>query len=271
MRAAIDSLAPMIGQDEARRDVRMLMAAATGWTSAGVAARRDEPLADAAPHFDQLLGRRLCGQSVAHILGQTEFYGRTFDVGMGDLAPRPDTETLIDLALSDPWTTLLDLGTGTGIIAITLLLERPEARGLATDLRADWYGTARANAQRMDLGDRLTFLASDWFARVSDRFDLIVSNPPYVTEADYATLQTEIAAWERREALTPGGDGLDAYRAIAAGAPAHLTRGGRLLVEIGHDQGEAVAALFTAAGLEDVAVHPDINGKDRVVSARSSA
>jgi release factor glutamine methyltransferase len=113
--------------------------------------------------------------------------------------------------------------------------------------------------------ERAAFLQSDWFAGVEGRFDLIVSNPPYIAAADMPGLSPEVRH-DPAIALSPGGDGLDAYRAIAAGAGAHLAAGGRLLVEIGHEQGAAVAALFRAAGLAEVAVHPDINGKDRVVA-----
>lgn len=272
LRAAAGTLSDRLAPEEALRDARLLMQHATGWTGAGVLSRDRDPLDPAlAADFAVLIQARSAGKSVPHIVGWTEFHGRRFAVGPGDLAPRPDTETLIEVALSETFGTVLDLGTGTGIIAQSLLLERPGARGLATDLSDDALRTARANAAGHGLEGRLTHQVADWFSGIAGQFDLIVSNPPYVTEAAYGELPPEITDWERRAALTPGGDGLDAYRAIAAGAADHMTLGGRLIVEIGWDQGAAVSRIFETAGLDAIAVHPDINGRDRVVGARKLA
>ena len=174
-------------------------------------------------------------------------------------------------ALAQPFSRLVDLGTGSGAIAVTLLAERAEAHGLASDISQAALDMAARNALRHGVAGRLDLQCADWWAGIAGRFDLIVSNPPYVSAADYAGLAPEITQWEPRGALTPGGDGLSAYRQILGGMAPFLALGGRCLVEIGAEQGRDVAGLFTAAGLVDVAVHPDLNGKDRVVSGRLRA
>jgi release factor glutamine methyltransferase len=267
-------LAPLIGREEARRDARRLLAEATGFTAAALlAADRDPVPPEAHAIADAWLDRRAAREPLAQILGTWDFWGRSFAVTRDVLTPRPDTETLVEVALAEPFARLADLGTGSGILAVTLLAERSEATGLATDLSAAALGVAERNARAHGVAERLDLAQGDWWQAVPApaRFDLIVSNPPYVTEADYAALAPEITRFEPREALTPGGDGLAAYRAILAGLPRHLAPGGRLAVEIGADQGAAVAGLFSDAGLEDVSVTPDVNGRDRVVLGQLGA
>ncbi len=256
--------------NDAEREARLLLCHALGWSAASLLTRLSEPwpAGDAPGRFIAALTARMDRQPLAQIVGEWPFYGRDFRVTSDTLTPRPDTETLIEHALAGSFTRLLDLGTGTGAIAVTLLAERPSATGVATDISMTALEIARENAALHGVADRLTLTHAAWFEGLAGRYDLIVSNPPYVTEAAYATLAPEVTRWEPRLALTPGGDGLDAYRAIVNTAPAYLDTGGRLLVEIGHDQGQAVAALFAAAGLADIAVHPDINGADRVVAGR---
>jgi release factor glutamine methyltransferase len=204
---------------------------------------------------------------VAQITGERLFRGRAFRVTRDTLDPRPETETLVDHALQSPFASVLDLGTGTGCILITLLAERPGVRGLGVDLSPAALEVARANAQRH--GVAADFALSDWFGAVTGRFGLIVANPPYIAAAEMAGLAPEVRDWEPRLALCPGDDGLAAYRAILGGTAAHLAAGGRLVVETGAEQGRAVAALFAAAGLADVRVLPDLDGRDRVVSGRA--
>ena len=211
---------------------------------------------EVAARFEAAIAARLQRQPVSQITGTRAVWKHRVEVTPATLDPRPETETLVALALEAPFTRLLDLGTGTGVIALSLLAERPAATGVATDLSA------------AALADRVRLVRSDWFGAVEGAFDLIVSNPPYITAAEMADLAPEVRDWEPHLALTPGGDGLSAYRAIAAAAPAHMAPGGRLLVEIGHRQGAAVVDIFRAAGLDAAAVHADIDGRDRVVSAR---
>jgi release factor glutamine methyltransferase len=264
-------LEPLVGR-EAGREARLMLGAASGWSAARVAVARDEALEpDVGERLEAMLARRLAREPLALILGEWGFFGRSFAVTRDTLVPRPDTETLVELALAEPFGCVIDLGTGSGAIAVTLLAERGGASGVATDLSAGALAVAGGNAARHGVAGRLAFLRADWWQGVEGRFDLIVSNPPYVSAAEYDALAPEITRYEPRGALTPGGDGLSAYRAILAGVGAHLSPGGRVLVEIGAAQGAAVAALFEAAGLDAVAVHPDMAGKARVVSGRSRA
>ncbi|RMA41885.1 peptide chain release factor N(5)-glutamine methyltransferase [Rhodophyticola porphyridii] len=260
------------GLDGADRDARWLMAGALGVPPDRVILRLQDPLSDpAACSFETAIARRLDREPVSHILGGRWFYGRWFRVTRDVLDPRPETETLVDLALNAPFSTVLDLGTGTGCILLSLLAERPGATGLGTDISPEALAVAERNATGLGLSDRLDLRLSDWTADVTGRFDLIVSNPPYISAAEMADLAPDVRDHEPHLALTDGGDGLAAYRAITAGAPHHLARGGRLLVEIGWTQGPAVSALFRAAGLEEIAVHSDMDGRPRVVSGQARA
>lgn len=266
-RAALEALCHVQSREDAAREARLILQEATGWSAARCAtADPDDMPPDAQVQADAMVLRRKSHEPLSQILGAWSFYGRDFVVSPHVLTPRPDTETLIDVALEQPFSRLLDLGTGSGAIAITLLAERPCATGLATDLSLEALEVAGRNAAALGVDGRLRLMTADWFAGLVGQFDLIVSNPPYITAEAYGALDPTVRDWEPRLALTPGGDGLSPYRKICCGASGVLAAGGRLMVEIGHDQGEAVAALLEAAGLADVRVHPDINGKDRVVS-----
>jgi len=268
LRAAISRL-DAAGIAGAPRDARLMLAHAMGIGSDRLGLHLADPLADdAAERFDGYVSERLRRRPVAQIVGRRLFWGRPFRVTSDTLDPRPETETLIEAALAVPFDTVLDLGTGTGCILLTLLAERPAARGLGTDLSDAALAVAAANADALGLADRARLLRSDWFASVTGRFDLILSNPPYIAAAEMADLAPETRDWEPHAALTPGGDGLDAYRAITAGAAAHLQPNGRLMMETGPDQGVAVADLCQKAGLTDVTIRRDLDGRDRVVAAR---
>jgi release factor glutamine methyltransferase len=184
------------------------------------------------------------------------------------LDPRPETETLIAAALDVPFADVLDLGTGSGAIVLTLLAERNDARARAVDLSPAALDVAQRNAQALGVDGRVAFVQSDWFAQVTGQYDLIVSNPPYIATSEVADLSPDVRDWEPRMALVPANDdgtGLAAYRLICAQAPRFLRAGGALMVEIGPTQGPDVAALFTAAGLQDVAILTDLDGRARVV------
>ena len=213
---------------------------------------------------------RASGRSVAHVTGRQAFWGRDFAVTLDTLVPRPESETLVEAALAEPFARVLDLGTGTGCLAVTLLAERPGAAGVATDLSDAALAVAARNARTHGVSGRLHLLRSDWWEGVEGTFDLVVSNPPYIAEGEMASLAPEVRA-EPRMALTPGGDGLGAYRAIVGGLVCHLAPGGRVLLEIGIGQGAAVTALLRAAGLDAVALSPDMDGKDRVAQGRAPA
>jgi len=258
------------GIDGAARDARRLMAHVLGLSPDRVTLHLADPLgAEPRAGFADLLARRAAREPVAQITGRREFWGRSFRVTRATLDPRPETETLVEQALAAPFARILDLGTGTGCILLSCLAERRMAQGVGVDLSPEALAVARANASDLGLTARVDLRCSDWFAAVEGRFDLIVSNPPYIAADEMAALAPEVRDWEPHLALSPGGDGLAAYRAILSGVGPHLAPGGRLLLEIGWQQGAAVAALAQAAGLRDVRVLPDLDGRDRVVAAQA--
>ncbi len=256
------------GVEGAGRDARVLLAHAIGVGADRLTLHlQDQVSVPQQAAFDAAVTARAARQPVAQITGRRLFWGQWFQVTRDTLDPRPETETLVAEALARPFLKLLDLGTGTGCILLSCLKSMPAAQGVGVDLSEAALAVARANAGALGLEGRARFQRSDWFGAVTGSFDLIVSNPPYIAAGEMEGLAPEVRDWEPHLALTPGGDGLDAYRAIARGAGARLMPGGRLLVEIGPDQGPAVAALLHAAGLEAIRVLPDLDGRDRVVAA----
>nr|WP_205911969.1 peptide chain release factor N(5)-glutamine methyltransferase [Rhodobacter sp. SGA-6-6] len=257
------------GVEDAPRDARLLMAHALG-----VAPDRltlhigDEMTGPQAQVFEEAVAARVARKPLSQITGRRLFWGRSFRVTADTLDPRPETETLVAEALAGSFSTVLDIGTGTGCILLTLLAERPDATGLGTDISPAALAVARENAAALDLAIRADFRQTSWLDGIETRFDLIVSNPPYIAADEMPALAPEVRDHEPLAALTDGADGLTAYRALAAQAPAVLVPGGRLLVEIGPAQGRAVAALFAAAGLADIRILQDLDGRDRVVAAR---
>ncbi|MFN5828672.1 MAG: peptide chain release factor N(5)-glutamine methyltransferase, partial [Rhodobacterales bacterium] len=210
---------------------------------------------------------RVARQPVSQIVGGRLFWGRWFRVTPDVLDPRPETETLIAAALDGEFSRVLDLGTGSGAILITLLAERGAATGTGVDLSPKALSVAAANAAALSVAGRATFVQSDWLSAVSGRFDLVVANPPYIAEAELPGLSPEVRLWEPRLALTPGGDGLDACRSILRDVRSVLLPSARVLLETGASQGDAVAALCQSAGLQAVTVLQDMDRRDRVVSA----
>ncbi|WP_335946445.1 peptide chain release factor N(5)-glutamine methyltransferase [Salipiger bermudensis] len=225
--------------------------------------------------FNAVIESRAAYVPVSHITGRRQFYGREFLVTPEVLDPRPETEILIEAALAGPFSRVLDLGTGSGCILLTLLSEREGATGIGTDLSEEALEVAFWNRNALRLEARAALARGSWFGALGEddreRFDLIVSNPPYIALDEMDDLSPEVRDHEPRMALTDEGDGLTAYRMIAAGAPSHLIPGGRLMVEIGPSQGAAVADLFRSAGLQEVAVITDLDGRDRVVVGRIAA
>lgn len=211
-----------------------------------------------------LVARREAREPLSHLIGYRPFYEHEFEVTPDVLDPRPETETLVRAALDGPFDHVLDLGTGSGAILLSLLAARPGATGTGTDISAATLRVAARNADRMGLSARCTLLRSDWFEQVNGPYDLIVANPPYIAADEMPALAPEIA-YEPRIALTDEGDGLSAYRMIVRGAAACLAPGGRLMLEIGWRQGDDVAALLRSVGFEPVGLQPDLEGRDRVV------
>jgi len=256
------------GVEDAARDARVLLAHALDIGHDRLTLHLPDDMT--APQEQVYVGAvqaRIARQPVAQITGRRLFWGLSFRVTRDTLDPRPDTEALVAEALSKPFQKILDLGTGTGCIVLSCLKCMPAARGVGIDISQAALVVAAGNSSDLGLEARVRFQLSDWFAAVSGTFDLIVANPPYVAAEEMPGLAPEVRDWEPHQALTPGGDGLDAYRVIARGAGARLMPGGRLLVEIGSTQGVAVAGLFAAAGLDDIRILPDMDGRDRVVAA----
>jgi len=268
---AIRDAASRLPGDAARLEAELLLAHAMqrprSWFYAHASDVLDAADAEA---FEALVKRRLHGEPVAQITGQRGFWSLELTVTADTLIPRPETELLVELALdrmprSEPMR-VLDLGTGTGAIALAIASERPLADVTATDASADALAVAAGNAR--DAGLPVRLLPGDWFAAVPrEQFDLVLSNPPYIADDDPHLQQGDLR-FEPRAALASGADGLDAIRAICAGTPAHLAPGGWLLVEHGFEQGAAVRALFRAAGLEQVATERDLEHRDRVTLGR---
>ncbi len=256
------------GIEDGSRDARVLLAHALGIGHDRLTLKlQDDLTAPQEALYNQALAARMARQPVAQITGRRLFWGLSFRVTRDTLDPRPETETLVAEALREPFLKMLDLGTGTGCILLSCLKGMPMARGLGTDISEAALQVAIGNTRDLGLETQARFRRSDWFADVTGAFDLIVSNPPYISSDEMAALAPEVRDWEPHLALTPGGDGLDPYRKIARGAGPRLMPGGRLLVEIGPTQGAAVGALFAAAGLEDIRILPDMDGRDRVVAA----
>lgn len=279
------------GFDTAARDAKLLAGHALGLDALQMASREQEQVSDTdAARVAALMQRRMTGESVARIIGEKEFYGLSFALSPATLEPRPDTELLVDLALQalPQGGRMLDLGTGTGCIPTAILANRPDVTSMATDLNADALAMAEENARRNGVLERLAFAEGSWFEALTQwptsssppppsgggragvlemKFDLITSNPPYISSAVVETLAPEVKGYDPRLALDGGPDGLAPYRVIAAGAGRHLRPGGQILVEIGYDQGPAVGAIFALHGFADIAVHRDLNGLDRVVRA----
>jgi release factor glutamine methyltransferase len=246
----------------ARRDFEVLIAHALGKNRAYLYAHGHELLDSSdAERVDALLGRYLAGTPVAYITGRREFWSLNLNVSPAVLIPRPATELLVELALSllVPHARLLDLGTGSGAIALAIKQERDDCFVTATDISADAIAVARRNAEEHGL--ELDLRVGDWYTAASGTYDIIVSNPPYIRQGD---THLNALVGEPTSALVGGADGLDALRAIVAGAPNRLVLHGRLLVEHGYDQGNDVRRMFEEAGFGQVASHRDVAGHERV-------
>jgi release factor glutamine methyltransferase len=259
-----------VGIASAALDARVLVLDALGLDRAAAIAEPERKAeAGAARRARDHLARRLSGEPVSRILGRREFYGRDFIISPATLDPRPDTETVVETALrllsgmSSP--RILDLGTGSGAILVTILCEIGTATGTGTDRSAAALEVARDNARRLGVGGRAMFRMADWLARIDGWFDLIVSNPPYIRRDAIATLEIAVRNHDPLEALDGGRDGLAAYRRIAAGAASVLAPGGALVLEIGSEQADAVTSIFGEHGYFCEKVAKDLASRDRVV------
>ena len=264
------------GIETASLDARLLTAAALGISPDRARGDADMTLdAAARERLDRMMRQRATDRMpVSRILGRREFWSLDFALSPATLDPRPDSETLVEVALSlvpDParaWR-LLDIGTGSGCLLLALLFERPAAAGLGTDIDAAATKTAAANARALGLADRAAFRTADWTDGIAEEFDLVVSNPPYIPTADIDTLAPEVARHEPRAALDGGPDGLVAYRALAMRIAPLLAPDGAAVLEIGHQQAGPVSRILAAAGLRVDAPVTDLAGRDRCLVCRA--
>ena len=283
LRLALDAAEKLLAQgphpERARRDTETLLLHALRQTApeanlAWLIAHDDEPIEpDRAAAFCDLVERRLAGEPIQYITGEAEFYGLPFHVNRDVLIPRPETELLVEKALAyapifrSP--RILDVGTGSGAIAIALAHKWPEAMVTATDLSESALETARRNAERIEFADSIRFLQGDLLGPVAgEQFDLMVSNPPYVAENDRSTLAIEVRNYEPAQALFAGDDGLQIYRRLIPEAFKALTAGGILLLEIGYGQQEALQALLEKEGFAGIEFFSDLQGIPRVAKAQ---
>ena len=260
--------------DEPRRRARRLVAAALGLSPVEVFAHPERRLSAAEQdRIAAMLARMATGEPLTRILGHREFWGLEFALSADTLDPRPETETVIEAVLArrpDRWQAyrILDLGTGSGCLLLALLSEFPNSRGIGVDVAPGAAAAARHNAEALGLADRARFVAGDWGAALAGSFDLVVANPPYIPSAAIPKLPPEVREHDPHRALDGGGDGLAAYRVIAADLPRLLDPGGLFAGEIGFDQAESVTAVLAGAGLQVEAVLPDLAGLPRCVLAR---
>ncbi len=270
--AAAASRLRAAGVPDPARDARLLLAHAASVDASRVTLIAPEEIApEIAERFETLIALRAIRVPVSQLVGSRAFYGRDFRISRHVLDPRPETETLIELALSQPFETVLDLGTGSGCILVTLLAEQPGARGVGVDLSEDACLQASANAVLLGVQGRAEIYQSNWFDKVGGRYDLIMANPPYLAASEMAGIAPELRDHEPQMALTDGLDGLSAYRIIAAQAQGFLTENGRVMVEIGWQQGQAVCDIFHRSGWAQVDLAEDLDGRPRVVCAGQPA
>ena len=258
-----------VGIDGAARDARWLLAHVLGTEPGLLAARLEDALStDEIVGFDALISRRQKRQPVSQIIGCRSFYGLDFKVTPDVLDPRPETEAMIDWALARPDPCrILDLGTGSGVLLVTLLTHFKRATSVGTDESKSALDIARTNAAAHDVADRTTWTQGDWWQPVKGQFDLIVCNPPYIPASERAELAPEVTEWEPQRALFAGMDGLDAYRVLAPELAQHMTPGGRAIFEFGLGQGDYVMAIFRQVFPGRLALVADISGRPRFLSA----
>jgi release factor glutamine methyltransferase len=266
-------VASLVAMPLPRAEVRMLVCHVLQRDAAWLVAHDDEIASpDELRRIESLAAKRAQGEPMAYLLGQREFFGRTFLCSPAALIPRPETEHLVEhvltLVATSSRSTILDVGTGTGCIAVTLALERLDAKITALDVSPDALELARKNAANLH-ANYVKFIQSDWFSAVASdtKFDVIVSNPPYIVPGDAHLTQGDLR-FEPAIALADAIDGLESYRQLARGAIAHLANGGWLVVEHGYDQGESVPALMRTSGFIEVSTHRDLAGHPRLTAAR---
>lgn len=257
------------GSQSPALDARLLISFALNMTHEAFVLNNEQKLSDEEiDTIHHLIEQRVAGKPVAKIIGKKEFYGRDFKTTMDTLDPRPDSETLIETVLKKSdydKPIVLDLGTGTGCLVLTLLAEMPTARAIAVDQSLAALNVAKENAWTIGVEDRVVFIQSDWFDQVLGQFDIIISNPPYIPQGDIDGLAKDVREYDPMSALVGGVDGLDPYRVIIPQSKAFLKPGGLIVFEVGQGQSDDVATLLENAGFGDVGIVNDLAGIGRVV------
>ena len=261
------------GIDSADLDVRLLAQHVLGWSQTKLLLNLNHVLGEAeVKDLHAAISRRAAREPVARIIGHRGFWKSDFRISPQTLDPRPDSETLVESALNftrpEP-ATILDLGTGSGCLLLSLLIEWPKAKGVGVDISEEAVATARENAQVLGLSSRVEFIATDWTQYIpAASFDLVISNPPYIAESELKELAPEVAQYDPLRALVAGPEGLDCYNSIGAHINKWLKPAGWAVFEIGHAQAQAVKSILALHGLTVINVIPDLAGSDRVIVAR---
>ena len=257
------------GIESAARDARILTAHALGVPISDLSLKiTDKVSANIIFKLEKLILRRVNKEPISKILGRRDFWGRTFSINKNVLDPRGDTETLIDYVIGKPRKTVLELGTGSGVIAVTLACEWKEVQVTAIDISEDALLLAQINAEKFNVQDKIHFLKSDWFDNVEGMFDLIISNPPYVGWMEQDEISIEVKKYDPEIALFAGNDGFDAYKRIIPNLAKFLNPDGFVVLEIGASQSKKVKNMMNSFGFFDVEIVKDLFGKDRLITSK---
>ena len=257
------------GIESAARDARILTAHALKVPISDLSLKVNENVtANIVLNLEKFILRRINREPISRILGRREFWGRTFSINKKVLDPRGDTETLIDFVIEKPVQSVLELGTGSGVIAVTLACEWSEVKVTATDISEDALVLAEINAVKFNVEDKIQFLKSDWFSNVEGMYDLIISNPPYIGWIEQDKISAEVINFDPKNALFAGFDGFKAYENIIPNLTKFLNPDGSVVLEIGASQSSQVKDIFNSSGFFDVEIVKDLSGKDRAIVAK---
>ena len=257
------------GIEGAARDARILTAFALEIPISELSLKINQQVSEKIiVELEKLILRRINREPISKILGRRDFWGRTFSINENVLDPRGDTETLIDFVIEKPVKSVLELGTGSGAIAVTLACEWKEVHVTATDISENALSLAKINAEKFNVQNKIHFLASDWFENVKGAYDLIISNPPYIGLIEQDEISAEVIKYDPEIALFAGRDGLDAFKKIIPNLPKFLKPGGFVALETGASQGVQVKNMMNAVGFIDAKIVKDLSGKDRLVAAK---
>jgi len=257
------------GIEGAARDARILTAFALEIPISELSLKINQQVSEKIiVELEKLILRRINREPISKILGRRDFWGRTFSINENVLDPRGDTETLIDFVIEKPVKSVLELGTGSGAIAVTLACEWKEVHVTATDISENALSLAKINAEKFNVQNKIHFLTSDWFENVKGAYDLIISNPPYIGLTEQDEISAEVIKYDPEIALFAGRDGLEAYRRIIPSLSKFLNPDGLVVLETGASQGIKVKNMMNAAGFIDAKIVKDLSGKDRLVAAK---